>query len=138
MREVIVWRIEDAGGWGFYQYLVGDLFTAYCNLDVHVPPRLESGDLRDFHDSDPWQEQFRNYYFGFNDVPQMLKWMLTVERKYVDQMISAGFYHICQYRVREQYIFRGEYQLVFKKAEATRIDVQPYSNILDLERKYRE
>lgn len=138
MREMIVWRIEDRSGEGFYQYLFGEIFSAYSNPDVHVPPRFEFGDLRDFYDSDPWQDQFRNYYFGFADIPQMLKWMLTVERKFVDAMVSGGHYNICQYRVREQYIFRGKYQLVFKKAEATRIDVQPYSNILDLERKYRE
>lgn len=138
MREMIVWRIEDTGGQGFYQNLSGDIFYAYSDIYVHVPPSFEFGDLHDFYDSDPYNEQFRNYYFGFADIPQMLKWMLTVERKYVDEMISAGCYNICQYRVREQYIFRGKYQLVFKKAEATRIDVQPYSNILDLERKYRE
>lgn len=138
MKEVTVWRVEDLCGHGYYRFLEYDLFEKYCDMNIHVPPRLEGGDLREFYDSDYTGDRFRNYIFGFTDVPQMLRWMLGIPREYVDRMVKGGQHKICQYRVREQYIFRGNFQLVFMRSEAIKTDEQPYSNILDLERKYCE
>lgn len=119
-------RVEDEEGFGPYSSGFG---YRYGNSDFRLCPEPNEDELlknswRKLYDS----EKYRDYYFGFLDLQQLLIWFPIENIKSDDSHHEKTFLNT--YKINKRYVRIGKSQIIFKLNEATLIKRKNIGNFL--------
>lgn len=146
---MLVICIEGENGQGVYAtglgYKCSQAALAYDDLGGYAPMHHPSPDeepkLKDFWNGEHlsrgkrlrWPDGGRReWYCGFEDVSQMLRWFPVegLEKiAHMDEQTKHGI-QICVYEIHGSKVKRGDHQVIFKKKEATLKSFTPISTFL--------
>lgn len=118
---MIVWRIEDAQGRGPFNGAISNITYKYqdaTGINVFRPPPPQ----RDRDLGDHFQ---RNHYCGFKDQQQFHDWFGPNPEHH--KILGEAGLGLTIYEVNDSDVKIGDHQVIFVKANATKVDRQLFT-----------
>lgn len=125
-----VFRVENEAGKGMYSIRNADgdspdYFWEMSNNTNHPSPRDDIG-LKDLWIKAYNEGTYREWNFGFRDLPQLRNWIYRQEWR--DEIVSVGGF-ISVYEVDDRDYAAGDTQCIFRKEFAKKIDTITFEDI---------